>query len=295
MTNKRIGIFGGSGLYRSDGIQKIDRVRVNTPFGEPSDEFELGVLGNQEIVFLPRHGRGHRHLPSEINYRANVYAMKQLGVEWILSVSAVGSLKKEIRPLDIVVIDQFIDHTKNSEEHTFFGEGVAGHVMFSHPICPHLQKIVYDVALEEADSEQIHMGGTYINIEGPAFSTRAESLIYRSWDIDVIGMTNMAEAKLAREAEICYASMAMVTDYDCWIEDDPTAIVNVDMIIKNLNKNISLARRIIQNVIPRIGSTRECGCATALDNAVITSRDRIPKKTLEKLELILGRVLTKDK
>ena len=293
MTEARIGILGGSGLYRIDGIGEKESVQIDTPFGSPSDTFELGVLEGRKIAFLPRHGRGHRHLPSEINYRANIHGMKQLGVNRIISVSAVGSLKKEIRPLDIVLVDQFFDRSKRSTEQTFFGDGIAGHVMFAHPICEDLQRLLYDVAKAEAGDVQVHPKGTYLNIEGPAFSTRAESLTYQSWGIDVIGMTNMTEARLAREAEICYASMAMVTDYDCWKEDEAESTVSVDMIIENLNRNISLARRILKKAIPLITEERSCGCGVALDNAVITSRDRMPKQTLDRMELILARVLNK--
>jgi 5'-methylthioadenosine phosphorylase len=287
--NKRVGIIGGSGFYRIDGLVNKDRKKVETPFGEPSDEFDFSEIEGREIVFLPRHGRGHRILPSEINYRANIWAMKKLGVEWIISISAVGSFKKDIRPLDIVLVDQFFDRTKGNSASTFFGDGVAGHIMFAHPVCHDLREILFDVGREEVKTSKIHWGGTYLNMEGPAFSTKAESLIYQSWGMDVIGMTNLYEARLAREAEICYATLAMVTDYDCWLEDDPEAVVSVDLIIKNINKNVETAKRILQKAVLRIPEERKCECASALKNAIITKRELIPDKTYKKLELIIGK------
>ncbi|MBN2029799.1 S-methyl-5'-thioadenosine phosphorylase [bacterium] len=286
---KRVGIIGGSGLYHIGGLSNKERRKVDTPFGEPSDELFIGQLGEREVVFLPRHGRGHRLLPSEINYRANIWALKKLGVEWIISVSAVGSFKKKIKPLDIVLIDQYFNWTNGRQHQTFFGEGIAAHIMFAHPVCESLRKILYDVCLEEMDTSSVHWGGTYLNMEGPPFSTKAESMIYQSWGVDVIGMTNMSEARLAREAEICYATLAMVTDYDCWIEGDSDAIVSVDMVIQNLNKNAELARKIIQRSILNIPQERSCPCASALSKAIITQRDLIPEKTKQKLELIIGK------
>jgi len=289
MAERRIGVIGGSGLYNIEGIENRNRVKVETPFGNPSDEFDTGELQGREVIFLPRHGRGHRILPSEINYRANIWAMKKLGVEWIISVSAVGSLKKEIKPLDIVLVDQFFDRTKQGRASTFFGDGIAGHIMFAHPVCSELGKVLYEVGREEVQESKIHWGGTYLNMDGPAFSTKAESLIYKSWGVDVIGMTNLYEARLAREAEICYATMAVVTDYDCWIEDDQEAIVSVDMIIQNLNRNVEVAKRIIRKTILKIPEERSCECAVALKNAIITRPSLIPRETLERLELIVGK------
>ena len=290
-VERRIGIIGGSGLYSIEGMRNQSRVKVDTPFGNPSDEMDIGELEGKEVVFLPRHGRGHRLLPSEVNYRANIWAMKKLGVDWIISVSAVGSFKKELKPLDVVLVDQFFDRTNQGRKHTFFGEGIVAHIMFAHPTCSELRKVLYEAGKEAAEGATMHGGGTYLNMEGPAFSTKAESLIYQSWGIDVIGMTNMSEARLAREAEICYAVMAMVTDYDCWIEDDPEAIVNIDMVVQNLKKNAEFARRIIRQAILKIPEERSCECASALKYAIITKRDLIPRETLEKLEPIGGRYI----
>ena len=291
MMERRIGIIGGSGLYNINGIENTRRLKVYTPFGDPSDELELGVLGDREVVFLPRHGLGHRLLPTEINYRANIWAMKKLGVEWIISVSAVGSFKQEVRPLDIVLIDQFVDRTNQGRKSTFFGDGIACHIMFAHPVCQELRRIIYEAGQEEGEGTRIHWGGTYLNMEGPAFSTKAESLLYKSWGIDVVGMTNLCEAKLAREAEICYATMAMVTDYDCWNEGDEEALVNIDMVVENLNKNAIVARRIIRNTILKIPEERNCECASALKDAIITKTDLIPGETAKRLELIIGKYL----
>ena len=291
MAEKRIGIIGGSGLYTMKGVVNMHRERVETPFGNPSDELEIGELEGREVVFLPRHGRGHRILPSEINYRANIWAMKKMGVEWIISVSAVGSFKKEIKPLDIVLVDQFVDRTKRSRETTFFGDGIAAHIIFAQPVCYELSKILYETGRKEIKYGDVHRGGTYLNMEGPAFSTKAESLLYKSWGMDVIGMTNMSEAKLAREAEICFATMAMVTDYDCWIEGESEAVVSVDVVVENFNKNIETVKEIIRRAIPQIPKERNCACASALKSAMITRPDRVPKKVLQRLDLILGKYL----
>ena len=291
MAEKRIGIIGGSGLYTMKGVVNMHRERVETPFGNPSDELEIGELEGREVVFLPRHGRGHRILPSEINYRANIWAMKKMGVEWIISVSAVGSFKKEIKPLDIVLVDQFVDRTKRSRETTFFGDGIAAHIIFAQPVCSELSKILYETGRKEIKYGNVHRGGTYLNMEGPAFSTKAESLLYKSWGMDVIGMTNMSEAKLAREAEICFATMAMVTDYDCWIEGEPEAVVSVDVVVENFNKNIETVKEIIRKAIPQIPKERNCACASALKSAMITRPDRVPKKVLQRLDLILGKYI----
>ena len=294
MKKQRIGIIGGSGLYQIEGIQNLHQVRVDTPFGSPSDKLDIGELEGREVAFLARHGHGHRILPSEINYRANIWAMKSLGVERIISVSAVGSFRKEMKPTDIVLIDQFYDRTKGSRTATFFGNGLAAHIMFDHPVCDDLRRIIYESGQEVGEGDRMHWGGTYLNMEGPAFSTKAESLLYKSWGMDVIGMTNLQEAKLAREAEICYAAMAMVTDYDCWIEDDPTQeVVNVDMIVQTLKKNAAVARKIIGKVIAVIPQKRDCECAHALSNAMMTRMELVPRETLENLEIIIGKYVKK--
>jgi 5'-methylthioadenosine phosphorylase len=294
MHNPRIGIIGGSGLYQIDGISIQDEIQLYTPFGEPSDKLVLAEYEDKQVVFLPRHGGGHRILPNEINYRANIWAMKSVGVEWIISVSAVGSFKKDIRPLDIVLVDQFYDRTSQRIS-TFFGNGIAAHIMFAHPVCENLRRILYKTGQEHGLGPRIHWGGTYLNMEGPAFSTKGESHLYQSWGMDVIGMTNLTEAKLAREAEICYATMAMVTDYDCWIEGDSSQEVSVDMIIENLKKNVEAAKKLIKAVIPIIPEKRNCECLDALKNAIMTPVDLIPRETKEKLKPILRKYITLDK
>lgn len=287
MTENRVGIIGGSGLYDIEGMEIKSKEEIYTPFGRPSDKIIIGDLNGREIVFLPRHGREHKILPSEVNYRANIWIMKKLGVQRILSVSAVGSLKQEIRPLDIVLVDQFVDRTF-SRKNTFFGNGLAAHVEFSNPICQDLRKIVYKAAPQEAgEGRKIHWGGVYCNIEGPAFSTRAESLLYKSWGLDIIGMTNATEAKLAREAEICYVTMAMVTDYDCWNEENEQ--VNVEIILENLKKNVETAKRIIKRAILEIPEKRTCGCEFALKTAFITQPDQVPEEIKIKLKPLIGK------
>jgi 5'-methylthioadenosine phosphorylase len=288
---RTIGIIGGSGLYEIDGLRAVDEVRLDTPFGAPSDAYITGELGDARLVFLPRHGRGHRFTPSEINYRANVHGMKQLGVEWILSVSAVGSLKEEIRPGDLVIVDQFIDRTK-AREASFFGGGVVGHVGFGDPVCEPLRQIVFDVARAECGraGSRAHDRGTYVVMEGPVFSTRAESNLYRSWGADVIGMTNLPEAKLAREAEICYATIALSTDYDCWHETEED--VSVAAVVAVIRKNVSLARSIVKAVAERIPAARGCHCATASAHAVMTAPEAIPAEARARLDLIVGKYLT---
>jgi 5'-methylthioadenosine phosphorylase len=284
-TSERvIGVIGGSGLYELEGLTDLERVRLDTPFGAPSDEYITGRLGDAKLVFLPRHGRGHRILPSEINFRANIYGMKQLGVEWILSVSAVGSMKEEIAPGHIVVVDQFIDRTKGREA-SFFGQGVVGHVAFADPICNATAAHVADAAV--AAGATVHRGGTYVVIEGPMFSTRAESRLYRSWGVDVIGMTNLPEAKLAREAEICYSTVALATDYDCWHEghDD----VSVDAVVATMRRNVDLAKRIVQAAVERLPATRRCGCVEAAKFAVMTAPDAIGPAERQRLGLLLGK------
>lgn len=281
----RIGIIGGSGLYQIDGIKRVKKVEVKTPFGSPSDKFIVGSLEGREVVFLPRHGVGHRISPSQINYRANIYGMKKLGVERIISVTACGSLKDELRPMDFVVVDQFVDRTNHARQATFFDDGVVAHIVFAHPVCRHLVDLLYHTGTSL--KLRMHKGGTYINMEGPAFSTLAESNLYRSWGMDIIGMTNMPEAKLAREAEICYATLAAVTDYDCWHPEHES--VTVDMIIRNLQNNIENAKKILRAVIAHIPENRGCECRDALKFAIITDRKKIPAKVKKDLNPIIGK------
>jgi 5'-methylthioadenosine phosphorylase len=281
----RIGIIGGSGLYHIDGLTDTRWVRVKTPFGPPSDELLTGRLAGRDVVFLPRHGRGHRLLPSELPHRANIWALKKLGVAWILSISAVGSLQKKYRPRDMVFIDQFLDRTKQSSAHTFFGRGIVAHVAFAHPISEPLRQLL--VASAKRLRLRAHDGGTYVCMEGPAFSTRAESLANRAAGHDVIGMTNLGEAKCAREAEIAYASAAMVTDYDCWNDDHDH--VTVEMIIENLHANADSAKRLVTDVIPHLPAAPDWPEHRALDTAILTDRKLWPAKTLRDLKPILGR------
>jgi len=261
-----------------------EELELNTPFGEPSAPLTLGLIGDREVVFLPRHGRNHRLLPGEIPFRANIYAMKQLGVEWIISVSAVGSMREDIHPREVVFPEQFIDRTRHRVE-TFFGNGVVAHISFADPVCPVLSSVLADAA--EQCGAKVHRGGTYLCIEGPAFSTRAESLLYRSWGVDVIGMTNYQEARLAREAEICYATMACVTDYDCWHEQQQA--VSVEMLVANLLSNVSLAQKTILRAVPAIPQRRSCPCASALKDAILTPPKAIPPETREALDAIIGK------
>ena len=281
---KTVGIIGGSGLYEMEGLTDVEIVSVDTPWGKPSDELAVGKLGDVRLVFLPRHGKGHKLIPSEINYRANIYALKKTGVEWIISVSAVGSMKMEIAPGDIVIPSQLYDHTK-SRASTFFGDGIAAHVSMADPVCPVLSQALYESS--EAAGARVHRDATYICMEGPQFSSRAESNIYRKWGVDVIGMTNMPEAKLAREAEICYATLALTTDYDCWHDDHDD--VTVDDIIETLMKNVELAKKVIADVLPRITDKRECNCPNALENAIITSRDAVSDEVKQRLGLLIER------
>lgn len=286
MSEKIIGVLGGSGLYSIEGLKIIEEKKICTPFGEPSDLFVIGELSGVKIAFLPRHGKGHRFLPHQINYRANIYGFKMLGVEYIIAVSAVGSMREQLRPLDIVVVDQFFDLTR-SRINTFFGDGVAAHISFADPVCPVLSKILYDASVQS--SCITHKGGTYLCIEGPAFSTKAESQIYRKWGVDVIGMTNLPEAKLAREAEICYATLALVTDYDVWHEQEEG--VSAEMILSNLKKNVDNAKEIIKKAVLSLPEKRECPCPNALQNAIITPPELIPEKRKKELELIIGKYL----
>jgi 5'-methylthioadenosine phosphorylase len=281
----RTGIIGGSGLYKIEGIKNIKQVSVATPFGSPSDKFTIGELAGKEVVFLPRHGVGHRICPSEINYRANIYGMKKLGVERIISVTACGSLKEELRPLDFVVVAQFVDRTNHAREMTFFKQGIVAHIVFAHPVCEELCELVYKAGKDLKLS--MHKGGTYINMEGPAFSTLAESQLYRSWGMDVIGMTNMPEAKLAREAEICYSTLAAVTDYDCWYPQHES--VTIDMVIQNLLKNIENAKKILTAVINNLPMKRTCACLDALKYAIVTDKKLIPAKVKKDLDIIIGK------
>jgi len=281
---KTVGVIGGSGLYALEGITEVETVSVDTPWGKPSDDPVVGELGDVRLIFLPRHGKGHKLMPSEINYRANIFAMKMLGAERIVSVSAVGSMREDIKPGHVVIPSQFYDHTK-SRVSTFFGDGIAAHVSMADPVCPVLSQALYDAALSAGAT--VHGNATYICMEGPQFSSRAESNIYRKWGVDVIGMTNMPEAKLAREAEICYSTLALSTDYDCWHEhhDD----VTVDDIIETLMSNVALARKIIVNVLSGISGERECACPSSLENAIITSRDSIAPEVKERLGILIKR------
>jgi 5'-methylthioadenosine phosphorylase len=286
MNEQVIGIIGGSGLYTIEGIKDVKDVSIDTPFGKPSDSFKVGVLEGRKVAFLPRHGRGHTILPSELNFRANIYGMKKLGVEHIIAVSAVGSMKEEIRPLDIVIPDQFLDRTQGRIS-TFFGEGIVGHVSFADPVCTVLADTIFQAT--KSIGVRVHKDGTYLCIEGPLFSTRAESNVFRQWDVSIIGMTNIQEAKLAREAEICYSTLAMVTDYDCWyIGEEP---VTLEIVIRNLNKNAETAKRILKVVIPNIEQKRTCACTTAAQNAIVTHKDLIPESTKKKLDSIFGKYL----
>ena len=283
----KIGIIGGSGLYEIEGFEAEKWTGLNTPFGSPSDELLIGKLDGREVVFLPRHGRGHRILPSELNHRANIWAMKQLGVSWIISASAVGSLQQEYSPCDIVLIDQFVDNTKQSAVHTFFGEGIVGHIPFAEPICEKLRQLLLDASHSVA--VKIHDRGTYVNMEGPAFSTRAESLRNQKLGFDLIGMTNLGEARCAREAEIAYATLALVTDYDCWkVEEEP---VSVETVIANMTKNVTNAKDIIRNALKLIPSEPNWPSQQVLDNAIMTQRSAWPSATIDKLKPIIGRLL----
>jgi 5'-methylthioadenosine phosphorylase len=282
----RVGVIGGSGLYQMEGLADVQEVEISTPFGNPSDSYRIGTLEGQRVVFLARHNRNHTIMPSELNFRANIYGFKQLGVEWIISASAVGSLKEEHRPLDIVVPDQFYDRTKTRIS-TFFGDGIVVHVSFADPICGQLAGIV-----QQAGSDSgvpIKRGGTYVCMEGPQFSTKAESNTYRSWGMDLIGMTNLQEAKLAREAEMCYTTMALVTDYDCWHPAHDA--VTVAEVVQNLKKNAENAQKIIRAAVKRLPVTRTCSCRNALQNAILTDLSKVPPRTKNKLELLLKRYI----
>ena len=283
----RIGIIGGSGLYDIDELTDCEEQEIDTPFGKPSAPYIVGSLRGQRVAFLARHGKGHTILPSELNFRANIYGLKHLGAEWIVSASAVGSLQERYRPQDIVVPDQFFDRTRGRVS-TFFGEGLVAHVSFANPLCPVLSGLAVETA--EDTGATVHQGGTYLCMEGPQFSTLAESNLYRSWNMDVIGMTNLQEAKLAREAEICFATLALVTDYDCWHPEHDD--VTVDMIIETLQANTKMAKRIISELVARLPIRRECKCADALSSAIITNAESIPSKTRHDLALLIERYLS---
>ena len=285
MTTAKIGIIGGSGLYQMPELKDVEEVSVETPFGPPSDAFIVGTLEGERVVFLPRHGRGHKLLPTELPFRANIYAMKLLGVERILSASAVGSLQERYAPLDMVIPDQFFDRTRaRAHESTFFGEGIVAHVTFAHPVCEELGDVLE--ASCAAAEVKVHRGGTYLCMEGPAFSTKAESHVYRSWGMDIIGMTNLQEAKLAREAEICYATLALVTDYDCWHEAHDA--VSVEAVVEYLNKNVRNAQFIMREAVKRLATAeRVCECGSAIKNAIFTPPELWPEATTKKLDAII--------
>jgi 5'-methylthioadenosine phosphorylase len=287
MAEHRIGIIGGTGLYNLEGFTNQKWVKVKTPFGPPSDDLLTGRLAGRNVVFLPRHGRGHRVMPSELNHRANIWAMKKLDVAWIISVSAVGSLQAKFKPCDIVVIDQFVDRTKRSFEHTFFGRGIVAHVAFADPICEELRALLLTTAV--TCKARTHDGGTYVNMEGPAFSTRAESLTNHKARYAVIGMTNLGEAKCAREAEIAYATLAMVTDYDCWKVDEEH--VTLEMIIEYLHRNAGMAKQIVAQVIAQIPTEPNWPCHSALKTAILTDKKVWPARTRRELEPILAKYL----
>jgi 5'-methylthioadenosine phosphorylase len=281
-----IGIIGGSGLYGMKELIDREERQISTPFGDPSGPYVVGTLRGRRVAFLARHGAGHRILPSELNFRANIYGFKALGVERILSASAVGSLKHEYKPLDILVPDQFFDRTRGRIS-TFFGRGLVAHIAFAHPVCPDLSAVAADSA--QAVGATVHRGGTYVNMEGPQFSTLAESKLYRAWGMDVIGMTNLQEAKLAREAEICYATLALVTDYDSWHPDHDS--VTVDLIVANLMQNAATAQKTIAEAVGRVGSVRTCACKDALAAAIITRPEHVPEQTKKELAIIIGKYI----
>jgi 5'-methylthioadenosine phosphorylase len=286
MSKQILGVIGGSGLYQMEGLQQVREVNVSTPFGKPSDKFIKGSLGGTELVFLPRHGKGHRWLPTEINFRANIFGMKKLGVERIISVSAVGSLREKIAPGHVVIPDQFIDRTTQRQS-TFFGNGIVAHVGLADPFCKDISTELARAA--SAAGADIHRSGTYLCMEGPQFSTRAESHLYRDWGADIIGMTNLQEAKLAREAEICFATLALATDYDCWNES--AGDVEINHVLAVLQQNVELAKKTIRQVLKNLSPSRSCGCSSALGSAIITEKSKIPKKVRRDLRPIIGKYL----
>jgi 5'-methylthioadenosine phosphorylase len=284
--NVRIGVIGGSGLYEMEGLTNIRTVRIATPFGRPSDDYIIGTLHGKRVAFLPRHGKGHRIMPTDINYRANIFGMKKLGVQRIISVSAVGSMKEAIKPGDIVIPDQFYDHTKHRRS-TFFGNGVVAHVGMADPVCGSLCEIL--VQAGDKAGATVHRGGTYLCMEGPQFSTRAESLIYRTWNADVIGMTNATEAKLAREAELCYSTIALATDYDCWHHSEEA--VTVEAVLAVMKHNIETSRAMIREAVQMLPEARSCGCGESLRNTIMTPEKLIPAKTRKDLAPIIGKYM----
>jgi 5'-methylthioadenosine phosphorylase len=286
MPERVVGVIGGSGLYELEGLEDVQTVSLKTPFGDPSDSYVLGHLGGVKLVFLPRHGRGHRIQPSSINFRANIYGMKMLGVGWIIGVSAVGSMRETIHPGDMVIPDQFIDRTV-ARLSTFFSDGIVGHISFADPVCPRLSDILFQAGKEIGTTVQ--KDGTYLCIEGPQFSTRAESKLYRSWGVDVIGMTNIPEAKLAREAEICYATIAFATDYDCWHQT--AGDVSIGDVLRILAQSTKTAQHVIRKAVKHLPDERNCPCATALQYALITDKEKIPEKTKKDLAPIIGKYM----
>jgi 5'-methylthioadenosine phosphorylase len=286
MSDIRIGVVGGSGLYQMEGMTVLEERRIETPFGDPSDPYVIGEIEGRRVAFLPRHGRGHRYLPTELNYRANIYGFKVLGVERLISVSAVGSLKIEYKPTDIVVPDQFFDRTRHRID-TFFGNGLVAHTSLAKPVCP----VLLDLAVEAARAAgaTVHKGGTYVNMEGPQFSTRAESEVYRQWGMDVIGMTNLTEARLAREAEICYVSLSMITDYDCWHETEEA--VSGEAVMEVVRQNVKMSQDVVRQALRSLpeGGERGCLCAEALKYSLITERELIPAETLKNLAPLIGK------
>jgi 5'-methylthioadenosine phosphorylase len=290
LQQAEIGIIGGSGLYTMPGFNDVQQITLETPFGSPSDPYMLGTLEGRKVAFLSRHGNGHRFSPTEINYRANIHGMKQLGVERILSLSAVGSLKEEHQPLDFVIPTQFIDRTRHRVD-TFFSDGIVAHVGLAEPVCGDLGKVAFEACGKAGVNAK--SGGTYLNMEGPQFSTKAESNLYRSWGLDVIGMTNLTEARLAREAEICYVTVAMVTDYDCWHEEH--GAVTVEQIIGVLVKNAENACRVVRHAVAAMPKTRSCKCGSALKSAIITQKSAVPAATLERLHLLVGKYFDSEK
>lgn len=284
----RIGIIGGSGLYQIEGIEHIKEIKVDTPFGAPSDVFVTGELGGREVVFLPRHARGHRLLPTEVPYRANIFALKTLGVSHIISVSAVGSLREDYAPTDVVIIDNLFDRAHQARPRTFFGDGIVAHVQMANPVCDTIRQVLLKAG--EQAGANIKDGGTYLNMEGPQFSTLAESQTYRKWGMDIIGMTQASEARLAREAEICYATMAMVTDFDCWHEEATGETVSVDAVLKVMHHNTQMAKSILQHAIPMMPNS-DCACQNALAVSLITDKKLWPAKTVEKLKPIIEKYL----
>jgi 5'-methylthioadenosine phosphorylase len=286
MSEKMVGVLGGSGLYEMEGLIEVQAVSLKTPFGDPSDSYVVGRLEGVKVAFLPRHGKGHRIAPSSLNYRANIYGMKELGVEWIIGVSAVGSMKESIRPGDMIIPDQLIDRTV-ARPNTFFSDGIVGHVSFADPFCPVLSQILYEAGKEAGATVQ--KNGTYLCMEGPQFSTRAESTLYRSWGVDIIGMTNLPEAKLAREAEICYATMAFATDYDCWHQE--AGDVSIGDVLRILAQSAKTAKTAIRRAVQMLPDRRVCVCSTALEHALITEKALIPEKTKKHLEPIIGKYI----